>query len=120
MGEREGFVGLRVQVGAAGAAAADASKALWAKCECCGHCWVAAYYPMDLMTMSRVLKGCKCPKGCRDKPMLAEQDDGELQEPPSVKACQRCGGRRWLGDAWENEPCPECTDHVPGGGDAQP
>lgn len=66
-------------------AAADATKALWAKCESCMHCWPAAYYPIDLMSMSRVLKGCKCPKGCRGKPVLAKQDDGELQEPKDAK-----------------------------------
>lgn len=58
-----------------------ATKALWAKCDKCEHCWPAAYYPLDLMTMGRLLKDCKCPKGCVGKPLLAKQDDGVLKEP---------------------------------------
>lgn len=61
--------------------AEDTKKALWAKCDKCKHCWPAAYYPMDLMSMGRVLKGCRCPHGCVGKPLLAKQDDGVLQEP---------------------------------------
>lgn len=59
---------------------AEATKALWAKCDRCGHCWPAAYYPINLSAMARVLKGVACPKGCEGSPILAKQDDGVLQE----------------------------------------
>lgn len=56
-------------------------KALWAKCPSCRHCWPAAYYPLELSVMARVLKGTVCPKGCTTPALLAKQEDGELQEP---------------------------------------
>lgn len=56
---------------------------LWAKCPACGHCWAAAYYPINLSAMARVLKHCACPRGCEGEPVLAEQDDGVLLEPTS-------------------------------------
>jgi hypothetical protein len=60
---------------------ADASTALWAKCDTCGHCWPAAYYPLELDALARVLKNCACPRGCGSRPVLAKQDDGVLKEP---------------------------------------
>jgi len=61
--------------------AADLSIPFWAKCPGCQHCWPAAYYPVDLGAIGRVLKGCKCPKGCSNPPVIAKQDNGKLQEP---------------------------------------
>lgn len=63
---------------------AEAKKALWAKCPDCGHCWPAAYYPMNLADMGRVLKSATCPHGCKGKPLLARQEDGELLEPATA------------------------------------
>lgn len=57
------------------------AKALWAKCPTCRHCWPAAYYPVELATMARVLKNVTCPKGCVGSPLLAKQSDGKLLEP---------------------------------------
>lgn len=63
--------------------ATEATKALWAKCEACGHCWPAAYYPIDMADLARVIKCCTaCPKGCKGAPVLAKQDDGVLLEEP--------------------------------------
>lgn len=60
--------------------AARADKALWAKCPTCAHCWPAAYYPIDLGVLARVVGGVVCPKGCTERSILAKQDDGVLQE----------------------------------------
>jgi hypothetical protein len=60
-----------------------ATKALWAKCPACAHCWPAAYYPIDMAALGRVLKHIVCPKGCTAPAILAKQDDGVLQEPVS-------------------------------------
>jgi hypothetical protein len=59
----------------------EATKALWAKCSACGHCWPAMYYPIDMAAMGRILKHIVCPKGCDSKAMVAKQSDGVLQEP---------------------------------------
>ncbi len=64
---------------------ADLSLALWSKCPACLHCWPAAYYPIDLMKIGKVLKGCKCPKGCGAPPVLAKQDNGKLLEPAATQ-----------------------------------
>lgn len=61
-------------------------KALWAKCPTCGHCWPAAYYPIEISRLSRVLKRCSCPHGCHGSPVLAKQKDGELQESENTLA----------------------------------
>jgi len=49
-------------------------------------------------------EGYSCRIGCGEQ---CEHPDGV-----GVQACARCGGKGWLGDAWENEPCPECSDGV--------
>lgn len=58
----------------------EASKALWAKCESCGHCWAVAYYPMELGKFARMAKRhSRCPK-CDSPGAIAKQDNGELLE----------------------------------------
>ena len=62
------------------AEAADATKALWAKCSVCGHCWAAAYYPLILETFARIAKKhSNCPK-CDGRGVVAKQEDGVLLE----------------------------------------
>lgn len=62
------------------ARAQEATKALWAKCSTCGHCWPAAYYPIEMAAIARVASKATCPKGCTSPAMLAKQDDGVLLE----------------------------------------
>ena len=57
-----------------------ATKPFWAKCRKCSHCWPAAYYPMDIMTIARITKNVRCPKCGDGKPVVAKQCDGELRE----------------------------------------
>jgi len=38
----------------------DEKKPFWVHCEC-GHEWIAAYIPMPMERMSRLLKGLRCP-----------------------------------------------------------
>lgn len=63
----------------------EASKALWARCEKCGHCWAAAYYPVDLQIFAKAAKRhSRCPK-CDGRGMVAKQADGVLQETPEER-----------------------------------
>ena len=58
----------------------EARKPFWAKCADCGHCWAAAYAPMEIMTFARTVKAARCPMcGCK-KSVVAKQDDGKLLE----------------------------------------
>lgn len=56
-------------------------RPFWAKCSACQHIWAAAYYPIDLGTMAKILKRAACPKCGNTKPGVAKQDDGRLLEP---------------------------------------
>ena len=60
--------------------AAEASKALWAKCADCAHIWAAAYYPMEMAKVGRIAsQHSNCPK-CGGKGLVAKQDNGVLLE----------------------------------------
>lgn len=60
----------------------EANKPFWAKCTVCSHVWVAAYYPMMLEQMGKILQGLHCPKCAADATKItpAKQEDGELTE----------------------------------------
>jgi len=70
--------------------AEDATKAFWAKCRSCSHCWPAAYYPMDMAKMGRIIGRATCPKCGDRKPLVAKQDDGVLLEIANRK-CEEVG-----------------------------
>ena len=36
------------------------------KCQTCDHAWVAAYLPMNLTAIAKVLKGLRCPMCSQD------------------------------------------------------
>lgn len=55
-------------------------KPFWGKCRICGHCWPAAYLPMEMALCAKVLKRATCPKCGDARPGIARQDDGLLQE----------------------------------------
>lgn len=58
----------------------DASKALWGKCEICGHTWAAGYYPMNLEQFAKIVsQHSNCPK-CGGRGLVAKQENGELRE----------------------------------------
>lgn len=56
-------------------------RPFWAKCGACGHCWVAAYLPMEMAKAASLLGRARCPMGCDPPVFIARQHDGELQEP---------------------------------------
>ena len=59
----------------------EAKKGAWAKCSGCGHCWIVAYYPMNLEKFAKLMKKhSDCPK-CGEPGMIAKQQDGVLNEP---------------------------------------
>ena len=61
---------------------APGSLGFWAKCRSCKHCWIVAFYPMQLDKFARILKQAKlCPKCGAPHPTTAKQDAGVLQEP---------------------------------------
>jgi DNA-directed RNA polymerase subunit M/transcription elongation factor TFIIS len=61
---------------------ADEKKPFWAKCGACGHCWAAAYLPMEAMLFSKIAKNAakNCPKCGATKIFVAKQNDGVLLE----------------------------------------
>lgn len=63
----------------------DRSLAFWAKCGNaeCRHCWPAAYYPADLGDFAKIMLKASCPKCGHDRPLIARQDAGVLQEDSS-------------------------------------
>lgn len=61
----------------------DQRKPFWVKCSACQHVWAAAYAPMELAAMARLLKSARCPN-CAHGPkgiFIAKQDNGVLNEP---------------------------------------
>lgn len=61
-----------------------ADKGFWAKCSDpeCGHCWIAAYFPMEVAKFARIAMQSKlCPKCGAKKPVVAKQENGVLMEP---------------------------------------
>jgi hypothetical protein len=54
----------------------------WAMCRACAHCWIVAYYPLELGRFAKVsmANGKLCPRCGADKPVIAKQDKGILQE----------------------------------------
>lgn len=59
---------------------AKASIPFWVKCRACGHCWHAAYYPLDLSKFAKIAKRAVCPKCGDRKPLVARQHNGLLLE----------------------------------------
>jgi hypothetical protein len=57
-------------------------KPFWAKCDECAHCWPAAYLPIELGKIGKMLKGLHCPMcGAPSKNLrIAKQDNGVLKE----------------------------------------
>lgn len=68
------------------AEAKAASKPFWAKCRKCDHCWPAAYYPMQMSKICKIIAAAICPKCGDRKPVVARQEDGELPEPAAAGA----------------------------------
>lgn len=63
-------------------------KPLFAKCVKCQHCWPAAYLPMELAVMAKVLSRVFCPH-CGATPkhvVLARQSEGILLEKGETNA----------------------------------
>lgn len=61
--------------------AATASLPFWAICSKCRHCWIVAYYPLELALFARIAKGhSRCPK-CNAPGLVAKQEKGVLTEP---------------------------------------
>ena len=60
----------------------DPRKAFWVKCEPCGYCWAAAYFPIDAGMLSRVTRRLRCQIcGARGRDIsIAKQADGKLME----------------------------------------
>lgn len=60
----------------------ERSKAFWAKCEGCGHCWAAAYYPQTATNFAKIASrnSKACPKCGSARVTVAKQSDGVLQE----------------------------------------
>lgn len=60
----------------------EEKKPFWAKCDVCKHCWPAAYLPMEMGLVAKLMKGLRCPKcGVGSKKILiAKQDNGILKE----------------------------------------
>ena len=65
---------------------ADQSLAFWAKCgdEACAHCWPAAYYPANLSDFAKIMKRAVCPKCGNERPLVAKQAAGVLNEKPKA------------------------------------
>jgi len=60
-------------------------KPFWAKCPKCGHCWPAAYLPMEISACAKLLMKCRCPMcGCAKKIGIAKQKNGKLLEPEAA------------------------------------
>ncbi len=64
--------------------AAEATKAMWARCVACNHCWPVAYYPMSLATFAKTAKqnSKACPKCGAKNAVVAKQANGDLLEEP--------------------------------------
>lgn len=37
-------------------------KEFWVTCEPCAHTWIAAYLPMEMGKIAKLMKGLRCPK----------------------------------------------------------
>lgn len=59
--------------------APNASLPFFAKCADCGHIWPAAYYPMELAKIAKILLAAMCPKcgASGDRILVADQHCGE-------------------------------------------
>ena len=60
-----------------------ADKGFWVKCsdDKCRHCWIAAYFPMEVAKFAKIAVQSKyCPKCGAAKPVVAKQDNGVLME----------------------------------------
>lgn len=59
----------------------EAKTPFWARCAACGHCWAAAYLPMDVETFAKTIGGGRrCPACGGGKIVVAKQNDGTLLE----------------------------------------
>lgn len=62
-----------------------ATKPFWVKCrdEKCGHCWPAAYAPMEMAKFAKAAAANAryCPKCGEPNALVAKQTDGILEEP---------------------------------------
>lgn len=60
------------------------TKAFWAKCADCLHCWPAAYFPMDAAKFAKIIgRKPRCPKCASANVVVAKQANGALLEPPT-------------------------------------
>lgn len=62
----------------------EVRKPFWARCGECNHCWAAAYAPMQLSKIAKILRACICPRCASKKIFVAKQNDGELLESGSA------------------------------------
>lgn len=53
----------------------------WARCGECGHCWPAAYLPMEMTACAKLLLQAACPMCASKKVFIAKQEAGVLKEP---------------------------------------
>lgn len=63
----------------------EEKQPFWAKCAGCNHCWICAYYPVELHLMGKILGGLHCPMCGADAKNIrvAKQENGKLLEPTS-------------------------------------
>lgn len=60
----------------------EAKKPFCAKCKDCDHVWIAAYYPMDMVTFGAIMRDLRCPMCGVGANYItpAKQADGVLNE----------------------------------------
>lgn len=63
----------------------EPKKPFWVRCsaEACGHCWPAAYLPMEASTFAKLTMRCACPKCGAKKAVIPRQREGVLLDPPA-------------------------------------
>jgi hypothetical protein len=74
----------------------EPKRPFWAKCgdENCGHCWPAAYLPMEAAKCAELLMRQACPMCGGKKVLVAKQADGVLNDTPGpAGAAAAAGGK---------------------------
>jgi len=60
--------------------APEGKAGFWAKCRACGHCWIAAYLPMEIIAACKLIGAARCPVCGDSRPVMPKQDSGVLLE----------------------------------------
>lgn len=59
----------------------DAGDKIHVRCEDCGHSWIAAYLPMAMAKVAKLMKGIACPKcGAAAKRIFLAKPDAQSSE----------------------------------------